>query len=268
MSSVASIKNHVILLSVVVLFITMSYISYSSIMQLQGNARVINYAGIVRGASQRLVKKELQNDSDIALMQMISSIVNEVISGEGGHELVIFNDKRYQEKLEEVRVSWEKLKKEINSRKTTWANERLFELSEEFFILTNETVSAAENYTQKQVDRLLRIILIINIMLTSLLIGWLLNYFKFVSFRKKAEDLGKIAYIDAVSKIANRTSCDEQIRKYQKYPPKDDIGVIVFDLNDLKYVNDKSGHINGDKMILEFAKMLKNALQNSDFVAL
>jgi len=39
----------------IVLFFFISITSLSSISHLQGNGRVINYAGIVRGASQRLV---------------------------------------------------------------------------------------------------------------------------------------------------------------------------------------------------------------------
>ena len=265
MNSVTPIKNHVILLSVLVLFVTMSYISYSSIVQLQGNARVINYTGIVRGATQRLVKKELQGEPDSALLQMLDSIVNELISGEGEHNLVMLNDKLYQNKIQEVKNSWDILKGEINSKRVG-GGKRLFELSEEYFILADETVSAAEYYTEKQVDKLLRIIVIVNLMLMALLVGWALNYFRFINFRKKAEDLDRIAYVDSVSQISNRTSCDKKISWYRENRPKEEICVIVFDMNNLKNVNDKLGHVDGDKMILTFAKILQSACTDSCFV--
>ena len=38
-----------------------SIISIYVIHNLQGNARVINYTGVVRGATQRLIKQELSN---------------------------------------------------------------------------------------------------------------------------------------------------------------------------------------------------------------
>ena len=44
-----------------------SLVSLFFIHNLQGNAKVINYAGVVRGATQRLIKQELNhlpNDAD------------------------------------------------------------------------------------------------------------------------------------------------------------------------------------------------------------
>mgnify|MGYP000744985677 CR=1 FL=1 len=43
-------------------------LSLVSIHNLQGNARVINYTGVVRGATQRLVKEELKGRADDALI--------------------------------------------------------------------------------------------------------------------------------------------------------------------------------------------------------
>ena len=43
-------------------------LSIDFIKSLQGDARVINYTGIVRGATQRLVKKELNHLSDDTLI--------------------------------------------------------------------------------------------------------------------------------------------------------------------------------------------------------
>lgn len=46
-----------------------SFLSLVSISHLQGNARIINYTGVVRGATQRLVKQELNNNPNDALME-------------------------------------------------------------------------------------------------------------------------------------------------------------------------------------------------------
>ena len=43
-------------------------LSLFTIRNLQGNARVINYTGIVRGATQRLVKQELNHQADDAMI--------------------------------------------------------------------------------------------------------------------------------------------------------------------------------------------------------
>lgn len=46
-----------------------SIISIYVIHNLQGNARVINYTGVVRGATQRLIKQELSNKPNDKLVK-------------------------------------------------------------------------------------------------------------------------------------------------------------------------------------------------------
>ena len=46
-----------------------------SLYQLQGDARTINYAGIVRGGTQRLIKKELEGHPDDALLERMDRCV-------------------------------------------------------------------------------------------------------------------------------------------------------------------------------------------------
>ena len=50
-------------------------LSLVSIHNLQGNARVINYTGVVRGATQRLVKEELKGRADDALIARLDGIM-------------------------------------------------------------------------------------------------------------------------------------------------------------------------------------------------
>ena len=44
------------------------------------------------------------------------------------------------------------------------------------------------------------------------------------------------------------------------------IGVIMFDLNRLKYINDTMGHEVGDKMILSFSNILRNSIPYSNTI--
>ena len=44
------------------------------------------------------------------------------------------------------------------------------------------------------------------------------------------------------------------------------IGVIMIDLNQLKYVNDTQGHAMGDRMILNFANILRNTVPPSNTI--
>ena len=43
--------------------------------------------------------------------------------------------------------------------------------------------------------------------------------------------------------------------------------IIVIDLNDLKYINDKFGHLKGDQMIQETVQIIKRTVRSNDLVA-
>ncbi|MFQ7551475.1 MAG: hypothetical protein ACLRMZ_15560 [Blautia marasmi] len=58
-------------------------LSLYSMRSLQGNARVINYTGVVRGATQRLVKEELEGRRDDALIDKLDGIIEELRTGKG-----------------------------------------------------------------------------------------------------------------------------------------------------------------------------------------
>ena len=52
-----------------IVLITLTIFMMSDVKKIQGNARVINYAGIIRGATQREIKLEISgNENDPAIM--------------------------------------------------------------------------------------------------------------------------------------------------------------------------------------------------------
>lgn len=128
-------------------------LSILSIHSLQGNARVINYTGVVRGATQRLVKQELSGQPNDALMTRLDGILSELATGQGENGLDRLEDGRYQDLVAQMQEAWEGLKKEILRVRGGADGARLYQLSEEYFELADRTVSAAEVHTEEQVRR-------------------------------------------------------------------------------------------------------------------
>ena len=54
---------------------------------LKGTARVINYAGLVRGATQRAVKLEITGTRNDELIAYLDDILSDLTSGDGHYEL-------------------------------------------------------------------------------------------------------------------------------------------------------------------------------------
>lgn len=90
-----------------------SIISIYVIHNLQGNARVINYTGVVRGATQRLIKQELSNKPNDKLVKKIDDIIDELQTGHGELGLIRLASDDFQENMTQMKFDWEGLKKKF-----------------------------------------------------------------------------------------------------------------------------------------------------------
>lgn len=64
-----------------------------------------------------------------------------------------------------------------------------------------------------------------------------------VILMKKNRELNKKAYIDLHTGLPNRSRVEELIAHYDHFD--EPTAIIIFDLNDLKVVNDSLGHLAG-----------------------
>ncbi|MDD4282568.1 MAG: GGDEF domain-containing protein, partial [Bacilli bacterium] len=76
----------------------------------------------------------------------------------------------------------------------------------------------------------------------------------------------KMKYIDQLTSLKNRTYLNDNLEAWDNseiYPQS----IVVVDLNNLSYINDNYGHIEGDKVIREAANILiLNQVENSDII--
>lgn len=128
----------------------------------KNDSRVVNYAGIVRGATQRLVKLEIVGKDSDELIAKLDKIVNGLIKGDRTLELPTATDKDFLSKMKEVESNWTKLKQTIEKarQEPKYRNELVIE-SEDYFELANQAVSAAEKSSQEKVQKLQAIQLLI-----------------------------------------------------------------------------------------------------------
>ena len=63
---------------------------------IQGTARVVNYAGLVRGETQRLVKMEIAGQTEDGMMESVESFINGLRFGDDELTLVRLDDKSFQ----------------------------------------------------------------------------------------------------------------------------------------------------------------------------
>lgn len=282
MKKLLSKKEYLVIAAVILLFAFVSITSTSSIRLLQGNARVVNYMGIVRGATQKLVKEEImgwyllstdapsQGTSDWypndALIARLDSIVDELLSGEGPNGLVVLQDEVYLSNLRLVQAHWTRLKELIAQVRAGADPSELFASSQEYFTLANETVFSAELYSEAQVQRINVTLILVNSIFILLIVFGLILYWRSRISKRRADALGEIAYVDPLTRLENRASCERAIERLTAEPGDADIAVLMFDMNDLKLTNDSLGHQSGDKIITAFGTILKESAKSFGFV--
>ena len=134
------VQSVLILILMILVILLMSEIG-----RLQGTARVINYAGLVRGATQREVKLEITGYQNDELIQYLDDILNGLKYGDGNYNLITLDDTDYNKKLDAQIEYWGNLKRQIRKvRELGYEDTDIVEVSETYFDMADETVFRAD----------------------------------------------------------------------------------------------------------------------------
>ena len=253
-------QSVLIFVLVVLVFIMMIQIN-----RLQGTARVINYAGLVRGATQREVKLEIAGLENDELIEYLDDILSGLKYQDGHYDLVKLHDKEYQKKLQIQIDYWDEIKKEIEAvRNSGYKNTDIVNMSENYFSMADDTVSAAEKYSEKIAIKIRSIEILSALDMMCLVILVVIQTLAAMKMAVQNKLLEQKAYTDSRTGLPNRSSCKEILNN--KEIIKEPTACIVVDLNNLKFLNDTMGHSAGDKLIVNFAALLRSVLPEKDFV--
>ena len=80
---------------------------------IQGTARIINYAGLVRGMTQRIVKLEISGQPQDGMIADIDAFIDGLRFGSDELNLVRLNNDAFQSKMQELDDYFQALKQEI-----------------------------------------------------------------------------------------------------------------------------------------------------------
>lgn len=87
--------------------------------------------------------------------------------------------------------------------------------------------------------------------------------------KKKNKELYKASITDPLTGLNNRRfffqRLDEEFSKFLRYG--NSFCLILFDLDNLKYINDTYGHFEGDRLIKTFSRVLKKNKRKEDIVS-
>jgi signal transduction histidine kinase/CheY-like chemotaxis protein len=116
-----------------------------AVREMNGDARVVNYSGLVRGATQRLVKLELTHHPDDELLTRLEEYLYGLSGRENSYNIVYMEYEPFQKSIGELIVIWDELKASIyNYRAGLTTSEALLEVSERHFQKADEATHNAE----------------------------------------------------------------------------------------------------------------------------
>ena len=274
MNGVCIMKNdssrfgHIIQLFTVLLtaiLISLFFAALVLVGKIQGTARVVNYAGLVRGKTQRIVKLEISGTPEDDLLDDVASYIEGLRFGSSELDLVRLDDADFQAKMTALSSEFDDLRNElILVRQRGYTETAIIAKSEHFFQTCDEATNLAEVYSQKRATALdfLEKVVLADIVGLLLLFGY--QIFKALRYAAMNRILQRKVYLDEATGLPNKNKCEELLDAPD--PPDGDTALCVFDLNNLRTVNNNLGHDKGDKYIRSFAEQLRLAVPSQHFV--
>jgi diguanylate cyclase (GGDEF)-like protein len=85
---------------------------------------------------------------------------------------------------------------------------------------------------------------------------------------RKDENLRQLALIDELTQLYNRRGFLSVFQQYLKIARRDDkdLLLLMVDVDGLKVINDNYGHLEGDRAIVDTARVLKKTFRGSDLI--
>lgn len=245
------------------LLIVLILIIILMVSRIQGTARVVNYAGLVRGKTQRIVKLEDARMPQDDMIADVKGYIKGLRFGSEELDLVSLDDKAFQAKMEELDAYFDTLKQEIDLvRQVGYENTNIIEKSEIFFNLCDVATGLAESYSQRIATRLKQFETLTVIDIVILVFMILYELLKALRYAKANRELKSKIYLDEATGLPNKNKCEEILT----LEAEQNMAICVFDLNNLRIINNQQGHERGDLCIRSFAKSLRKGVDENQFV--
>lgn len=117
------------------ILIVLFLVIMSMVGKIQGTARVVNYAGLVRGGTQRMVKLEISGAPQDKMYETIYSYIEGLRNGSEKLNFVRLDDEDFQTKMDELEKYFDELRSEILLvREKGYENTEIIEKSEKFWL--------------------------------------------------------------------------------------------------------------------------------------
>ncbi|EGT4533131.1 hypothetical protein BGT96_03430 [Clostridioides difficile] len=227
-------------LVIIILFIFSLYHSIEHI-------KIISHTGTIRSETQKVVKQELNNERNDDLIKRLDNILIKLRTGNGENGFQRCDNKEFQQKLNQMDSMWESMKKEIIKVRNGASGDKLYKLSEEYSVLSNQIVFICEKHSNAKLYSFATALFIYLIFSTISLLIW--EYYNKKRFKR-------IFYTDNLTKIKNQVAFENRAIEILYNASNKEYVLLNIDIDNFKYINDTHGYEYGDKVLIIVAAVL------------
>lgn len=243
------------------------YLTYNTNQVLENDPYLINTAGIVRGAIQRLTKLELEGCDQVCsdISKTVDQHIKDIIDS-GGNSASDYSRNVFIQRIAKLRSIWQELKyllREHQLNPSAELRDEILRLSEYSWEIADSAVLLAQVATESKMKNLklfypvATLIVIINILTIVL---------AYADVRKKLEYR---ATVDSLTDVYNRYTfrkfLHDELLRAERFGHQ--FALIYFDVDHFKVINDSFGHQVGDTVLQELALMVKSSVRKLDTIA-
>ncbi len=115
-------------------------------------------------------------------------------------------------------------------------------------------------------ERFVSIVFLLIVLIISSISSLRTNYFKRLQYNQEKK-LMEISITDPLTGCYNRLLLNEEFQKiYANDETKEEVSIILFDIDDFKVINDEYGHLVGDKILIEIVNLFKPLIDNNNLL--
>ncbi len=246
----------IFLMGIILINPTMNFFKLQDFNQ---DASIVNNYGVIRGSIQRVSKLALTQKRTKSLQRFIDekfTYLKQNYIFEPHNEPFI---KRYNflQQHKQLQNSWKEIKTLINEGKTDTpsflaATEECWYIADSLTYLTQKI--SEEKLEEFQSDIFYRVIIVLAVILSIIVIV--------ILFVRRG--LEKEVMLDPMTNIYNKQALHNIYEDIELEDKKMRYSLFILDIDYFKQVNDRYGHLEGDRVLKEFVKVVQKNIRQED----
>lgn len=260
-------ENRIIQAAIILFIAVFTFQIILHVNKVQKITNIANDCNELATKVQRIVKLTAAQQDVTTLHEDIDGLWRKLLNSEDNYGSERISSPEYWSCLQEANQNWQKLSSDLSYYVSGQYNlNTLIESSESFYKYGDRLNDTINHYSLSLIEKLK----IYELLLITFVIGLIAVYFKqLITKMKLANHNGELrimSYFDESTQLPNRRRCREILSETLDFEKNECYACIMFDLNNLKSVNDTYGHKFGDVLIASFSSILRKYINDEVFI--